>query len=104
MTFIAKKGNECALKVPWPLLCSAPDKVSTHFLKEVPGTVCACWTSLTNEFYLPVVLDVVKGAGYSWRFSMQHSKLASVWLPSKGDDAFCKNRGSYQKADASLTS
>jgi len=32
---------------------------------------------------------MVKGNWNSWSFAMQHSKLASVWFPSKGYDAFC---------------
>lgn len=48
--------------------------------------------SLTYEFYFPVVFNMVKGHWNSWSFSMQHSKLASIWFPSKGYDAFCNKR------------
>lgn len=51
-----------------------------------------CKAPLTNELYFPVVLHVVEGAGYAGRLPVQHGKLASVWLPSKGYDALCKGR------------
>lgn len=33
---------------------------------------------------------MIEGAVDSWGLSMQHSKLASIGLPSKGYNAFCK--------------
>ena len=42
---------------------------------------------LTDEFYLPVVLDVVERGVDSGRFTVQDGKLTAVGLPRKRYDA-----------------